>query len=176
MDKVKLHLVQVAEASKQLPASQPPAITAALLETYSRLLIWLGTRNFQSKQEITTTCSALHVFLLFSPTDSCSVQEPGMACTACIAGGHCLSRSSTVTVFLPLSAPAAVAHCSGGCHHSHTALCLVGGLSALLTSPNTCTCSAENTTLRLIQGLSSPEFLLQLAKIYATDPKPVSEL
>lgn len=49
MDKVKLHLVQVAEASKQLPASQPPAITAALLETYSRLLIWLGTRNFQSK-------------------------------------------------------------------------------------------------------------------------------
>ena len=33
--------------------------------------------------------------------------------------------------------------------------------------------SAENTTLRLIQGLSSPEFLLQLAKLYATDPKPV---
>ena len=34
-------------------------------------------------------------------------------------------------------------------------------------------CSAENTTLRLIQGLSSPEFLLQLAKLYASDPKPV---
>lgn len=67
MDKVKLHLVQVAEASKQLPASQPPAITAALLETYSRLLIWLGTRNFQSKQEITTTCSALHVFSPLQP-------------------------------------------------------------------------------------------------------------
>lgn len=37
-----------------------------------------------------------------------------------------------------------------------------------------CVCSAENTTLRLIQGLSSPEFLLQLAKLNATDPKPVS--
>ena len=49
MDKVKHHLVQVAEASKQLSGTQPPAITAALLETYSRLLIWLGTRNFQSK-------------------------------------------------------------------------------------------------------------------------------
>lgn len=40
----------------------------------------------------------------------------------------------------------------------------------------TSTYSAENTTLRLIQGLSSPEFLLQLAKIYATDPKPVGVL
>lgn len=49
MDKVKHHLVQVAEASKQLPAGQPPTITPALLETYSRLLIWLGTRNFQSQ-------------------------------------------------------------------------------------------------------------------------------
>lgn len=49
MDKVKNHLVQVAEASKQLSGGQSPAITAALLETYSRLLIWLGTRNFQSK-------------------------------------------------------------------------------------------------------------------------------
>ena len=42
MDKVKGHLVKVAE-SKQLSS-----ITAALLETYSGLLIWLGTRNFQS--------------------------------------------------------------------------------------------------------------------------------
>ena len=49
MDKVKHHLVQVAEASKQLPSGHPPTITPALLETYSRLLIWLGTRNFQSQ-------------------------------------------------------------------------------------------------------------------------------
>ena len=33
--------------------------------------------------------------------------------------------------------------------------------------------SAENAALRLIRGLSSPEFLLQLAKQFATDPKPV---
>lgn len=54
MDKVKNHLVQVAEANKQLSGGQPPAITAALLETYSRLLIWLGTRNFQSEYILET--------------------------------------------------------------------------------------------------------------------------
>ena len=42
MDKVKGHLVKVAE-SKLLSS-----ITSASLETYSGLLIWLGTRNFQS--------------------------------------------------------------------------------------------------------------------------------
>ena len=56
MDKVKHHLVQVAEASKQLPAGQPPTITPALLETYSRLLIWLGTRNFQSQWLVSFSC------------------------------------------------------------------------------------------------------------------------
>lgn len=50
--------------------------------------------------------------------------------------------------------------------------CILCGLT--ITPVCVCVCSAENTTLRLIQGLSSPEFLLQLAKLYATDPKPVS--
>jgi len=45
MEKVKAYLVKVAESAKQ-PQS---TITAALLEAYSRLLIWLGTRNFQSE-------------------------------------------------------------------------------------------------------------------------------
>ncbi len=49
MDRVKLHLVKVAEAAKQPPGPDTPTITHALLETYSRLLVWLGTRNFQSK-------------------------------------------------------------------------------------------------------------------------------
>lgn len=49
MDKVKLHLMKVAEAAKQPPGPDTPTITHALLETYSRLLIWLGTRNFQSE-------------------------------------------------------------------------------------------------------------------------------
>jgi len=36
-------------------------------------------------------------------------------------------------------------------------------------------CSTENAALKLIQGLNSPEFLLQLAKAqFALDPKPVS--
>lgn len=34
--------------------------------------------------------------------------------------------------------------------------------------------STENAALRLIKGLNSPEFLIQLAKQFATDPKPVS--
>ena len=58
MEMVKTHLIRVAENSKQ---GQPTAssnmsdgadsgqtITQPLLETYSRLLVWLGTRNFQS--------------------------------------------------------------------------------------------------------------------------------
>lgn len=34
--------------------------------------------------------------------------------------------------------------------------------------------STENAALRLIKGLNSPEFLIQLAKQFANDPKPVS--
>jgi len=35
--------------------------------------------------------------------------------------------------------------------------------------------STENAALRLIKGLGSHEFLIQLAKQFATDPKPVSQ-
>ena len=68
MDKVKHHLVQVAEASK-LSSSHPPAITAALLETYSRLLIWLGTRNFQSegRLRLSATVCCQHCSCTFLP-------------------------------------------------------------------------------------------------------------
>ena len=55
MDKVKGHLVKVAE-SKLLSS-----ITSALLETYSGLLIWLGTRNFQSMSITETHNSCLQV-------------------------------------------------------------------------------------------------------------------
>ncbi len=38
-------------------------------------------------------------------------------------------------------------------------------------------CSTENAALKLIQGLNSPEFLIQLVKAqFALDPKPVSGL
>lgn len=45
MEMIKTHLIKVVEAKS--PEGQ---ITPALLETYSRLLVWLGTRNFQCKQ------------------------------------------------------------------------------------------------------------------------------
>lgn len=44
MEMIKTHLIKVVEAKS--PEGQ---ITSALLETYSRLLVWLGTRNFQCK-------------------------------------------------------------------------------------------------------------------------------
>ena len=44
MEMIKTHLIKVVEA--KMPEGQ---ITPALLETYSRLLVWLGTRNFQCK-------------------------------------------------------------------------------------------------------------------------------
>lgn len=49
MEKVKLHLVKVAESAKQPQGMETPPISHALLETYSRLLVWLGTRNFQTQ-------------------------------------------------------------------------------------------------------------------------------
>ena len=125
MDKVKHHLVQVAEASKQLSTNQPPAITAALLETYSRLLIWLGTRNFQSEKVCIALCCQVHTPPPSSSSDTCRVQESGMACVACFAGGHCLSCAPSAAVFIPLPATAAATHCGGRVHYSHTALCLV---------------------------------------------------
>lgn len=36
--------------------------------------------------------------------------------------------------------------------------------------------STENAALRLVKGLNSPEFLIQLAKQFSNDPKPVSML
>ncbi len=43
MEMIKTHLIKVVEAK----SSEGLQITPALLETYSRLLVWLGTRNFQ---------------------------------------------------------------------------------------------------------------------------------
>jgi mediator of RNA polymerase II transcription subunit 23 len=138
MDKVKHHLVQVAEASKQLSTNQPPAITAALLETYSRLLIWLGTRNFQT-----------HLI----PAVFKSQAWPVL---------HALLEVIAYRVHLQLQ----YSYRFQLLQQLHT----VVGVSIIPTQLFVC---AENTTLRLIQGLSSPEFLLQLAKLYATDPKPL---
>lgn len=42
MEMMKTHLIKAVEAK-----SPEVQITPALLETYSRLLVWLGTRNFQ---------------------------------------------------------------------------------------------------------------------------------
>ncbi len=44
MEMIKTHLIKVVEA--KTPEAK---ITPALLETYSRLLVWLGTRNFQCR-------------------------------------------------------------------------------------------------------------------------------
>lgn len=43
MEMIKTHLIKVVEAK----SAEGQQITPALLETYSRLLVWLGTRNFQ---------------------------------------------------------------------------------------------------------------------------------
>jgi mediator of RNA polymerase II transcription subunit 23 len=138
MDKVKHQLVQVAEASKQLPSGHPPTITPALLETYSRLLIWLGTRNFQT-----------HLI----PAVFKSQAWPVL---------HALLEVIAYRVHLQLQ----YSYRFQLLQQLHT----VVGVSIIPTQLFVC---AENTTLRLIQGLSSPEFLLQLAKLYASDPKPL---
>lgn len=52
MDMIKTHIVKVVKSPKPSPpstVSDVPAVTASLLETYSRLLVWLGTRNFQGE-------------------------------------------------------------------------------------------------------------------------------
>ena len=42
MEMIKIHLIKTVET--KTPEAK---ITSALLETYSRLLVWLGTRSFQ---------------------------------------------------------------------------------------------------------------------------------
>ena len=54
MEMIKTHLIKVVESTKLVPSPMNSvSITPALLETYSRLLVWLGTRNFQ--------CEYLHL-------------------------------------------------------------------------------------------------------------------
>ena len=48
MDKFKNHLMKIAEVPKQQQQPDPQPLVPALLESYGRLLVWLGTRNLQS--------------------------------------------------------------------------------------------------------------------------------
>ena len=137
MEKVKVHLVKVAEAVKHPLGPDTPTITHALLETYSRLLVWLGTRNFQSKLIPSLTsrpCEKIQLFhasescissrqelapslfSLCSPADPSSVQEPGVGSASRPPGTHQLSGPSPAPVLISLPAPAAAAH-GGFCHH-----------------------------------------------------------
>ena len=66
MEMIKAHLIKVVESKS--PEGQ---ITPALLETYSRLLVWLGTRNFQCKLVCViylhlchVTCTPYHMTLM----------------------------------------------------------------------------------------------------------------
>lgn len=123
MDRVKHHLVQVAEANKHSANSQSPTITAALLETYSRLLIWLGTRNFQSKKMCSDNNNIPHI--ISSSFDTGCIQESGMASTSCFTRSHCLSCPFTTSIFLSISTLTTITYCSWCIHYTYSAFCLV---------------------------------------------------
>lgn len=46
-DKIKLQLLKAADAVKQPQATDSSLVTPALLETFSRVILWFGTKNFQ---------------------------------------------------------------------------------------------------------------------------------
>lgn len=48
-DKIKVQLMRATDALKQPHTSESSLVTPALLETFSRVLLWSGTKNFQSQ-------------------------------------------------------------------------------------------------------------------------------
>ena len=46
-DKIKVQLMRATDALKQPHTSESSLVTPALLETFSRVLLWSGTKNFQ---------------------------------------------------------------------------------------------------------------------------------
>ncbi len=98
MEIIKVHLIKVVEGK-----NMDGQVTPALLETYSRLLVWLGTRNFQCMYTHTHThthllCTCVNILngvCVFtcaphSPPDSSSVQVTGMGRAAFSARDHCV--------------------------------------------------------------------------------------
>ena len=51
-EKIKVQLMRVADSSKQQQQQEPikTTVTAGLLETFSSLLLWSGTKLFQCKK------------------------------------------------------------------------------------------------------------------------------
>ena len=54
VDKIKMQLIKLADLAKQPQTSNSSLVIPALLETFSRILLWTGTKSFQSKDNVTT--------------------------------------------------------------------------------------------------------------------------
>ena len=55
-DKIKVQMMRAADSSvKQSQGTDSQLVTPALLETFSRVLLWSGTKNFQCKSDIDWT-------------------------------------------------------------------------------------------------------------------------
>ena len=52
VDKIKLQLIKLADLAKQPQTANSSLVIPALLETFSRILLWTGTKIFQSKEGI----------------------------------------------------------------------------------------------------------------------------
>ncbi|XP_064390219.1 mediator of RNA polymerase II transcription subunit 23-like [Halichondria panicea] len=140
MEMIKVHLIKVVKAFKQVPPpTDTPTISAALLETYSRLLVWLGTRNFQA-----------HLIPAVFESQAWGIL-------------HALLEIIVFRVHLQLQYS-----------YRFQLLQQLHTVASVSIIPPQLHCSTENAALKLIQGLNSPEFLIQLVKAqFALDPKPL---
>ncbi|KAL5478126.1 hypothetical protein EMCRGX_G025007 [Ephydatia muelleri] len=134
MDKFKNHLIKIAEVPKQ---ADPQPLVHALLESYGRLLVWLGTRNLQTQ-----------LIPAVFKTQSWHVLHALLELIA-YRGVHLQLQFSMKFQML---------------QQFQT----VAGVNMI---PNQLFVSVETAVLRIIKGLNTPEFLIQLAKQCATDPK-----
>eukprot|EP00731_Ephydatia_muelleri_P023574 Em0015g1157a len=137
MDKFKNHLIKIAEVPKQ---ADPQPLVHALLESYGRLLVWLGTRNLQTQ-----------LIPAVFKTQSWHVLHALLELIA-YRGVHLQLQFSMKFQML---------------QQFQT----VAGVNMI---PNQLFVSVETAVLRIIKGLNTPEFLIQLAKQCATDPKLLS--
>ena len=228
MEMIKVHLIQVVEG-KNLEGQ----VTPALLETYSRLLVWLGTRNFQCKWHNPSQllCTYIQSLSPSPPTPPLTLIFPSCYHMQCLSPFPspfspvlCLF-SLTSLLFLPphsfafllpslthppyvlslsppppFPSPPSIAYLipivfksqAWGVLHSLLEIIVfrvhvqlqyssrfqllqqLHTVASVSIIPTQLYGSTENAALRLIKGLSGHDFLIQLAKQFATDPKRVS--
>ena len=133
------HLIKVVESFKQVPAPDTASITPSLLETYSRLLVWLGTRNFQCMQAYyscrenpslpTHLYTHTHTYTLHSSPHPSCVQISSLGCSPRTPRDHCVSCPPSAPVLLPFPAAPTATHCRLCLYHTKPALQLHGECS-----------------------------------------------